>query len=849
LQDQQHRERVKMTKRYIILIALALLNQLTYITVAQDYQQGYDNDYTESVSIHTDRDFYIAGERIYFRINIDGNDSSPVSSLAYIALRNQDNTVISFHTIRISGNIGSGSIYLPDTLTSQVCQLVAFTNWMRNFSEDYYASRQISVVNRFDEEPGILTGNPDTNFSGHTGLTEFSVPASDSQTTRIITDKAVYGTREKVMLQVVQGNKKNTTGSISVSVAGQQSLNNHSIQPKADNKKNDHILRTRGNIHFYKELNGPVMTGYVTDKASGRPLAGVMVVLTTPDTVLNLQYARTITDGTFHFMLNDYYEERELYFAIYDREIASTAGIRIIDKFRLEKPFQPDLRKIVPLSPDFVRVSQDIVRTNKTLNIDHNNQVETEKHGYRNLIYSSPAYSFDLFEDYEYLGSMQEISRELIPFLRIRRQDDNYSSTLMLDFAGSYTPQEPVYFLDGVYTDNINRIINLNSDDLQKLEIHNFKWRYGELILPGIVALFSKNHEYRNIHLSDPQLSYKHSLTAHHAFYRPPDHGKDELPGYRPDFRQLLFWDPHVIINEGGVSEIIEFYTGDITGEFLIRVAGHSNDEFITGESAFIVTRDEDALAGRKIYDIDFTGKSVNSNSLDISLIHSNRLRKNNTGYEYFEQGLSGIISAPPGRLIGNQHYPSEDWIKGNVILENDITVENKLLRYNSYLDNLFWLSEGDYQQVQLDKKLIREFELLLPGNQSPAKFRRIKVNAPLYTGKNEIYGELLHEGEYLSLYAYRRVIETTRGDFVAGNKLYGGMKIKPSHLYLFVLPDGSTRVIKRIKRRNILDLFPESRNDIRSIIRENKKWIHTVKDLTEIARLIDEYLSGKSIQ
>jgi hypothetical protein len=839
-----------MKKLLNILFSLALVAGFTDISVSQElYQKDYDNNYIESVYIHTDRDFYIAGERIYFRLNVEIVNKGPVSTLAYIALRNHHNSVISFHTISISGNSGSGSIYLPDTLSSQVCQLVAFTNWMRNFSEDFYATLQLSIVNRFDEEPQLLNENPAINISDNPELTEGRAAYGNSQEIKIITDKQVYGTREKVRMQILQKNHNDEINSLSVSVARHHSLVTITHQPAADNIRRDQIIRTRGDIHFYKEINGPVITGQVTDKASGMVIPDVMVVLTTPDTVLNLQYARTLTDGTFHFMLNDFYEERELFFTVHDRDIAPNAEISIIDKFLLEKPFVPDHRKKVSLSFETVKTAQNIVRTNKLLNIDHYKHIETEKYGYRNQLYSSPAYSFDLFEDYEYLGSMQEISRELIPFLMIRRQDNDYTSTLMLDYAESYTPEAPVYFLDGIYTDDVNRIIHLNSDDLKKLEIHNFKWRHGELIFPGIVALFSKNQEYRNIHLSDPSLSYEHPRTAYRSIYSPPNHGKDEVSLTRPDFRQLLFWDAHVIINDGGASNIIEFYTGDLTGEFVIRIAGHSEDGPIICESSIKVTKavEQPALTKTAMYEAGLTD-TLNEGSPDIPVIHLNQL-KNNNGDRYFEQGLSGMASAPPRRPIGNQHYPSEDWIRGNVMLINDIVVKNKLLRYNGYLDDLFWLSEGDYQQVQLDKKLIREFELYLPGSKSPAKFRRIQVRAPLYIGKNEIFGELLHEGEQLSLYAHRRVIGTTRGDYVVGNKLYGGMLVKPSHLYLFVLRDGSTRIIRRLRRRSVLDLFPENRNEIRSIIRENKIWIRTGKDLTETAKLIDDYLSGKTSQ
>lgn len=205
----------------------------------------------------------------------------------------------------------------------------------------------------------------------------------------------------------------------------------------------------------------------------------------------------------------------------------------------------------------------------------------------------------------------------------------------------------------------------------------------------------------------------------------------------------------------------------------------------------------------------------------------------------YFEQGLSGWINMPSQRILGNQHYPGEEWHHGEVTLVNGIVIKNKRLRYNAFMDELFWLWEGEYQQVQLDKNLIREFRIF-PGLQNrPVIFRRIEIYSPVMIGKDNIFAEVLYDGD-VSLYAYRRVIETGRGDKLVGDKLHGGYTIRPSHMYIIMLPDNTSRITRRIRRRNILDLFPEERGEIRSLLRQHRIRPSNEPELIETARILD---------
>jgi hypothetical protein len=207
-------------------------------------------------------------------------------------------------------------------------------------------------------------------------------------------------------------------------------------------------------------------------------------------------------------------------------------------------------------------------------------------------------------------------------------------------------------------------------------------------------------------------------------------------------------------------------------------------------------------------------------------------------GEDYFEQGLSGALYIPGRKLIGDPWFPSEKWTRGDVRLTSGVWVRDKMLRYNGYLDELFWLSGADYSQVKVDRDLISEFILHSPPGD--IRFTRITVHVPPIIWNREVLGEILYEGN-ISLYCYRRVIETGLGDHLVGNRQVGGRKITPSHLYIMELPCGSQTTISRIRRSSILNLFPENRNEIRRLLRQNRLGPSNSRELAEVLKLLDE--------
>lgn len=106
----------------------------------------------EKVYVRTDRGIYLTGELMWFKVYcVDGYNNKPldISKVVYLELLNQDNEPVLQRKIGMKDGIGSGSMFVPAALSAGNYQIRAYTNWMKNFSPDYFFHATISIVNTF----------------------------------------------------------------------------------------------------------------------------------------------------------------------------------------------------------------------------------------------------------------------------------------------------------------------------------------------------------------------------------------------------------------------------------------------------------------------------------------------------------------------------------------------------------------------------------------------------------------------------------------------------------------------------------------------------------------------------
>ncbi len=189
--------------------------------------------------------------------------------------------------------------------------------------------------------------------------------------------------------------------------------------------------------------------------------------------------------------------------------------------------------------------------------------------------------------DYIELKDFFEISREIIPGLRIRKYDDSYSASFPTLQYQIVSDEEPLIFLDGVPIDNVEQIIELGSNDIEYIEtVPNVRYFNG-LYFNGILNVDSKNDAIKSISFSQPfrQTQPDESI----CFTKPKHFNPADLPAHYPDLRCVLFWEPE--FRPTGSKMDFTVYSSDIQGNYVINVQGLTKSGLPVAGSATITVQ------------------------------------------------------------------------------------------------------------------------------------------------------------------------------------------------------------------------------------------------------------------
>jgi hypothetical protein len=534
----------------------------------------------ERVYVTTDRDFYISGESILFNVYLFQVDESQerTSRFVYLIFRSKYGNIERFTLNVNEKKQASGVIYVPDTLSSGAYEIIAFTNYMRNWGEDIYFTKELVVANRFDSKLEVFEFEPE-KISPVTDsiVVETQERFSDNEISVInpvkITSPEFAGRRQKVSVSIEtnDANAKNYRPlDFNVSVLP-VSLNQH--QNLTNNQKSEKPVPNTGK--FPMEDQQVLLTGRLVDKQSGNPVPGARVLMNTPDTVITLAYSITKENGEFSFFLLPYYYDREIYLSVDPGTWSGDFNIIINDRFELSRKFRAPEKVKLRMTPEDIKRYQNIIRVQKIYQLDNfkpGNDEYFDK-SVRPLLFSKPNISV-LPSLYVELDDFREITRELISTLSIRRSQGNYFARMFCTRSSTFLQGSPVFFVDGIIAWDLNPLITLGSEHIREVQVHNMSWVFGNMLFPGIVGIFTNSEEYRSIGLNGNKAHYYFDSYKIHPVFTPPVY-ETSSPGdpNRPDMRILLYWNNDVQLNHNEKTKV-EFYTGDLPGEYVISVCG-----------------------------------------------------------------------------------------------------------------------------------------------------------------------------------------------------------------------------------------------------------------------------------
>jgi hypothetical protein len=137
---------------FFLIGSSAIAQQIKFDSLLNQFKEFRLNNLQEKIYVHTDQQFYLTGERLLFKVYcVEGSFHKPVniSSIAYVEILDRNNNSIVSAKIQLKNGCGSGSLFLPATIGSDKYVLRGYTNWMKNFDQNYFFSKSISIVNPF----------------------------------------------------------------------------------------------------------------------------------------------------------------------------------------------------------------------------------------------------------------------------------------------------------------------------------------------------------------------------------------------------------------------------------------------------------------------------------------------------------------------------------------------------------------------------------------------------------------------------------------------------------------------------------------------------------------------------
>ncbi|WP_146198512.1 Plug domain-containing protein [Rhodohalobacter mucosus] len=140
------------------------------------YFRELQNDFIrERVYLHTDRQWYVHGDRIWFSAFVTAgpqNLPSAISSVLYVELFDPEGSLIERIPVRIESGRASGSLTFNNTEPEAgTYRIQAYTAWAKNFGESYIHKADIAVLSdeETDDTAESPNGSPDLQFFAEGG--------------------------------------------------------------------------------------------------------------------------------------------------------------------------------------------------------------------------------------------------------------------------------------------------------------------------------------------------------------------------------------------------------------------------------------------------------------------------------------------------------------------------------------------------------------------------------------------------------------------------------------------------------------------------------------------------------
>lgn len=512
----------------------------------------------EKVGVVTDRDIYCVDEDILFSAFNLSNKSvrdAQWSDILYIELIDSKGTPIIQQKFAFANSGTDGKLKIPDWILSGNYYLKAYTRWMRNYSTNDYAYKLISVINPFRAD---LIEN--TSFLADTS--GWFTKTQTNNSVQLKANKTVFAPREAVSFSISKGSVSDLAGKMVVSVV-KKGTEVKQVLSKSDD--------TRSFVSkFIPETRGVSISGIVINSADSAALASKLVGLTLYEKSPENLNISTTPDGNFFFDLGKQDGKREMFISSKQDDGNVSQSILIDNDFSSQKvdlpfvpmSFTPQMRQLYNSLSINTQIKQRYRELADSVVAQSSPEVKS--------FYGKPE-SVVRFDNYIKMPTVGDYFFELIHKVRIKK-DGGKTFLKMYNVMDEMEPYDPLVLIDMVSVFDIDKVLQLDPEKLDRVEIISTPYIRGNITYGGIVSFFSKKHDMAGVDLpsSGRFISYQLLSGTNSEIEQHPTTARI------PDLRNCLYWNPGFEIASGEQKQF-SFNVGDDFGTYVIVVQAFDN--------------------------------------------------------------------------------------------------------------------------------------------------------------------------------------------------------------------------------------------------------------------------------
>lgn len=538
--------------------------------------------YHEQVYVHTDKEYYLAGENVWIKFLAVNQDINPslLSAVGYVELVNAQRPHIQFKVALDKGH-GVGKISIPLDLPSGNYELIGYTQYMRNDGSDAFFRKLLPIINvnqSFSE--GIVKVIDKQSIQNRIIPTSTSIDVQGN--------KSSYSLRSKVDLSIDRLPKDLIDLVVSV-------VKDDKIVQLPDSNFKQFAFKRIGNgeipnlpsLKWLPEYEGHIITGRIV-AVDNKELPADSSILSADVGVVGkdiryIQGQLSSVHDPVSFYTGNIYGRHEIV-----SSVSSLDGRRLrLDILSPFSEFEPKQLPTLLMAPDqeILKIRSISEQLSHLVVLDSvTNEISLS---YYNL---QPHLSYDL-DKYTRFNTIDETIREFVRRIDVSRVGGKRRMRIFIEEERRLAP-ESLILLDGVPVNDHEDLLNYNARNIKQIDLYNGRYLFGGRIFDCIASFVSYRGTMPSLQLKADEQLFVYNFPAYKdvfpiVFYETELNRRSRFP----DFRHTLYWET---FQEGIPTEgaHLSFYTSDLAGKFKVMVTGiRANGEKVFGTTTFQVNK------------------------------------------------------------------------------------------------------------------------------------------------------------------------------------------------------------------------------------------------------------------